>query len=85
MNVVKRENLTVVTRTYTDKQGQEKKVWKTIGEITTFEGDDGSKFQSAELYTMPGVRISVFEQKEKGTQETAPQPKQNDPIDDLPF
>ena len=79
MKVVKRENLTVVTRTYTDKQGQEKKVWKTIGEITTFEGDDGRTFQSAELYMMPEVRISVFEQKERQ------QSQEEKVVEEIPF
>jgi len=40
-NVANKENMTISIREYTDNQGQTKKVWKTIGELITW--DDGSK------------------------------------------
>ena len=40
-NVQSKENMTIAIREYTDNQGQQKKVWKTIGELITW--DDGSK------------------------------------------
>ena len=59
----KRQNIVVVFDTY-QKDGKEKKVWKTIGEIVTFQGEDG-EFSKVNLYTMPGANISLFEQKPK--------------------
>ena len=66
--VLKKNNLVVVVREY-EKDGETKKVWKTIGELTTFEADDGKTFSKAELYHMPGVSISVFAQDDKPKQE----------------
>ena len=63
MKVAKKSDLVIVVRTYTDKEGKEKKVWKSIGELTTFQDDDGTFFSKVELYHMPGVSVSVFEQK----------------------
>lgn len=62
--VVKRENMAVVLRTY-EKDGETKKVWKTIGQRTTFQADDGSYFSKGELFHMPGADISFFEEKER--------------------
>lgn len=58
-NVQKKENMTIAIREYTDGQGQQKKVWKTIGEMITW--DDGK--QSFELWGAGGhVKGSVFAQ-----------------------
>lgn len=65
--VAKKMNLVATIRTY-EKDGEKKKVYKTIGEVTTFRADDGSTFSKAELYHMPGVEISLFEQKEREQQ-----------------
>jgi hypothetical protein len=60
--VTKKENLTISIREYQDNQGATKKVWKTIGEIITW--DDGK--QSFELWGAGGyVKGSVFEQQDK--------------------
>jgi len=67
-NVLKKSNMCVVVREYQDNNGENKKVYKTIGELTTFD-KDGEVFTIGEIYHMPGVRISIFEQKEK-SQET---------------
>lgn len=64
MKVVKRENMTVVIREY-EKDGETKKVRKTIGERTTFQADDGSFFSKGELYHMPGAQIDFYEQEDK--------------------
>lgn len=64
MEVVKKSDLVVVVREY-EKDGEKKKVWKNIGELTTFKGDDGTYFSKVELFHMPGAQISVFEQKPK--------------------
>lgn len=75
IQVVKKSDMCVAIRTYTDKEGNEKKVYKTIGEVTTFKDDEGKIFSNAELYHMPGVKISLFEQKpreEKKEEEVTP-------------
>lgn len=67
-NVVKRENMVISIREYTDNQGNNKKVWKTIGEIITW--DDGN--QSFEQWGSGGlVKGSIFEQQQNNNQ--APQ------------
>lgn len=56
-NVQSKENMTISIREYTDNQGQQKKVWKTIGELITW--DDGSK--SFELWGPTGsTKGNVF-------------------------
>lgn len=62
--VVERKNITAVIREY-EKDGEMKKVRRTIGEITTFQSDDGSYFQKGELYHMPGAQIDIYKQKPK--------------------
>jgi len=70
--VQNKENMTISIREYTDNQGQTKKVWKTIGELITW--DDGSK--SFELWGPGGhVKGNVFE-KQDNNQQQAPQPNQ---------
>lgn len=89
--VLKRNNLVIVLREY-EKDGETKKVWKTIGELTTFQADDGSTYSKAELYHMPGVPISVFSQEKREEQKTATQSSTNEQFpeeeinpDDIPF
>ena len=70
--VTKKENMTISIREYTDGQGQLKKVWKTIGELITW--DDGK--QSFELWGPTGsTKGNVFEQdnQTQGGQQQAPQ------------
>lgn len=57
--VSKKENLTIAIREYTNGQGETKKVWKTIGELITW--DDGK--QSFEMWGPTGsTKGSVFSQ-----------------------
>lgn len=73
--VQNKENLTIAIREYTDNQGQTKKVWKTIGELITW--DDGKK--SFELWGPTGSQKgSVFEQNDNNNnQQQAPQQQNN--------
>jgi single-stranded DNA-binding protein len=65
--------MTIAIREYTDNQGQTKKVWKTIGELITW--DDGK--QSFEVWGPTGsTRGSVFEQTQQGQQPQQQQPQQ---------
>ena len=63
-NVQTKENMTIAIREYTDNQGQQKKVWKTIGELITW--DDGSK--SFELWGPTGsTKGNVFAKDDNNT------------------
>ena len=85
MKVLKKNNLVVVLREY-EPNGEKKKVWGKIGEITTFQADDGSTFSKAELYHMPGTSISVFPQEEKKeTPAPVTPPATTINPDDIPF
>ena len=76
-NVQTKENMTISIREYTDNQGQQKKVWKTIGELITW--DDGSK--SFELWGPTGsTKGNVFSKDDnqaQAPQQKAPQQQQN--------
>ena len=64
-NVANKQNMTISIREYQDNQGQTKKVWKTIGEIITW--DDGS--QSFEMWGPGGVvKGNVFEKQDNNQQ-----------------
>ena len=71
-NVQLKENMTISIREYTDNQGQQKKVWKTIGELITW--DDGSK--SFELWGPTGSTKGNVFSKEDNNQQAAPQQQQ---------
>ena len=68
-NVQLKENMTISIREYTDNNGQSKKVWKTIGELITW--DDGSK--SFELWGPTGSTKGNVFSKEDNNQQAAPQ------------
>ena len=74
--VSKKENLTISIREYQDNQGQTKKVWKTIGELITW--DDGK--QSFEMWGPTGAtKGSVFSQdnnQQQGAQQGQQQQQQ---------
>ena len=73
-NVAKKQNMTIAIREYQDGQGQTKKVWKTIGEITTW--DDGS--QSFEVWGPTGSTMGqVFDKQDNNQQQQAPQQQYN--------
>lgn len=73
-NVQNKENMTIAIREYTDNQGNIKKVWKTIGELITW--DDGSK--SFELWGPTGsTKGNVFAKDDnQNQQQQAPQQQQ---------
>jgi len=85
MPLLKKENIVAVQGTYQDQQGAEKKEYRTIGEVLTISGQDGSSFQKIKLYHMPGADISLFEQKpkEQATQQNQPQQETINPV--IPF
>lgn len=72
--VTNKQNMTIAIREYQDNQGQTKKVWKTIGEITTW--DDGS--QSFEVWGPTGSTTGqVFDKQDNNQQQNNGQQQQN--------
>lgn len=70
--VLKKENIVISIREYTDNNGQQKKVYKTVGELVTMRGDDGSTYQFGELWGPTGAnKFNIYEQQEKQTQNGA--------------
>jgi hypothetical protein len=64
--LIKKENITIVTGTYNDQQGNEKKRYKTIAELITMKGDDGSEYQFGEIWGPHGVtKFNVYSQDEQ--------------------
>ena len=53
--LIKKQNMTVTTGIYTDRNGQEKKSRKTFASLITMQGDDGSIFQFGEMWGPHGV------------------------------
>ena len=63
--LIKKENITIVTGTYNDAQGNEKKRYKTIAELITMRGDDGNEYQFGEIWGPHGVtKFNVYAQDE---------------------
>jgi hypothetical protein len=78
MNIIKKENITIVVDTYM-KEGVEKKVWKTIGELVTMQGNDGP-YQFGRMWGPTGAtEFKVFDQQDRQQapqQNAAPQYQQ---------
>lgn len=75
--VIKKENMTIVIREYTDNQGNNKKVYKTVGELVTWQGDDGSNYQSFEMWGPTGsTQGKIFEQQQAVNAMQPQQPQQ---------
>ena len=75
--LVKKENITIVTGTYNDAQGNEKKRYKTIAELITMKGDDGSEYQFGEMWGPHGVtKFNVYSQDENNQQNNNQQQNQ---------
>ena len=69
--IIKKENISIVVDTYV-KDGQQKNVYKTIGELVTYQNDDGSYSQFGRMWGPTGTtKFNVFEQRDRQSQ--APQ------------
>lgn len=61
----RKHDVTSVVRTYTNDQGEEKKVYKQVGTITSFRSDDGVfEPKILELHLLPGVSFGIFAHKD---------------------
>ncbi len=71
MSFIKKENLTIVIGEYQDNQGNQKKQYKTIGELVTMNGNDGNPYQFFKLWGAGGVvEGKVFEQQDNNQQQS---------------
>ena len=76
--LIKKENITIVTGTFTDNQGNEKKRYKTIAELITMKGDDGSEYQFGEIWGPHGVtKFNVYAQEDKNSNQNQNNQHQN--------
>lgn len=67
MSFIKKENI-CISEEYIDSQGNQKKSWKTIGEIVTMNGNDGP-YQFIKLWGPGGfVEAKVFGQRDDNQQ-----------------
>ena len=75
--LIKKENIVISTGTY-QKDGAEKHRYKTIGELLTMEGDDGSQYQFGEMWGPTGSqKFNVYEQQDRNQQgQQSGQPQQ---------
>jgi len=80
--VLRRENITISIGTY-EKDGATKQRYKTIGELVTMQGDDGSVYQFGEMWGPTGsTKFNVYEQQDKNAaapQQQYAQPQQQAP------
>jgi len=83
-------DMVVVTGTYTDRNGNEKKNYETIG--TVFETDRGLFATMKKTFNPAGVTsdrdsimVSFFEPKAAGATGGKPVPKQEDIDSDIPW
>jgi len=76
--LIKKENITIVTGTYNDQQGNEKKRYKTIAELITMRGDDGNEYQFGEIWGPHGVtKFNVYPQEDKNANQNNNQSQNN--------
>lgn len=74
--VIKRENITISIGEY-QKDGATKQRYKTIGELVTMQGDDGSTYQFGEMWGPTGsTKFNIYEQQDKNAVTPQQQPQQ---------
>lgn len=73
--VLKRENITISIGEY-QKDGATKQRYKTIGELVTMQGDDGSTYQFGEMWGPTGsTKFNVYDQQDKNAAAPQQQPQ----------
>ncbi len=76
--LLNKENITISIGEY-QKDGQTKQEYRTIGELITMQGDDGSTYQFGRLWGSNGVtKFNVYSREDNNqqsapTQQSAPQ------------
>jgi hypothetical protein len=62
---MKRYNI-CTSRTYKDKNGEDKKAWRTVGQLIKWPAtEDKPESMSIELHMFPETRFSVFEERDR--------------------
>jgi hypothetical protein len=57
---------TCTARTYKDREGNDKKAWRTVGQLVQWPEKDGKpESYSNELHMWPDTRFSVFEERDR--------------------
>lgn len=76
--VINKENIVVVIGEYNDRQtGQAKKQFRTIGELITMQGDDGSQYQFGKIWGPHGcTEFKVYAQEDRKSAVNNAQPQQ---------
>lgn len=75
--VLNKENITISIGTYQNQGGETKQRYKTIGELITMQGDDGSTYQFGELWgPTGGTKFNVYQKDDNNQQAQAPQHQQ---------
>jgi len=89
MSLIRKENIVIVVDTYM-KDGQEKNVYKTVGEIVHMNGSDGP-YSFGRLWGPTGsTKFNIFPQDQQRSQQPVQQQAQSAPPvddfdDDIPF
>jgi hypothetical protein len=69
----------VTARTYKDRDGNDKKAWRTVGQLIQWPAkDDKPESFSMELHMWPETKYSIFEERDRDQQ-----PKQVDAGEDF--
>lgn len=76
--MIKRENITISIGSY-EKDGQTKQRIKTIGEIVTMRGDDGSEYQFGDLWGATGSTKFKVRAQQDWQQQQPPKQRQQVP------
>lgn len=87
------KELAVITRTYTDKEGKEKKVWRNIGTIQKHDKEGYEYMVLDPLISLAAIPhegdrvfVSMFDPKPKESKPEASRQQSNDTEDDqIPF
>lgn len=76
----------VKSKTYTNKNGEEKKIWQNVGTLKEFTKDDGTISRFIEIPAI-GLEANVFEQKPRYEDKKEQDESMSDDIniDDIPF
>ena len=82
--LIKKQNVVATVGAY-EKDGEKKKMYRTIGEIVTMQGDDG-QYQFMTLFHIPHTKISIWDPKEKDeAKKEVPVVSVDAPKGDIPF
>lgn len=77
---LKKQNIVITVGTYKNKQGEEKKRYRTVGELVTMQDDDGSTYQFGEIF-YPNTKFSIYDSTDREQPKKAIPTIQQDPME----